>query len=603
MERLLRCQSRGSLSFNPKYNFNMHTNKKFGLLAGILCLAASASQAWGAVMEIGYCHGEVSSQTLSKVGNCDVSAAVVLTPEMLKPYVGADITGIRLYLATTDNLVDITAWVRGDINGDNLAEGEGAVKDGWQTVALDKPLKVASTPIAIGYTFHQTKTSKCIALGGDIVPEGHYYAKRGEWETPSDPAGSICVELVVEGEQVADADLGVEKMSLESPVAKIGEPIIMKAKVRNTSLSVINGFSYSVHCPIMNHLLIEGNCTDGIEPKQAVEIELNVSTEGFPINEQVPLTFEIMDDGYDGNNLASTVCGIYDEAFPHTLLMEEFTTEECPNCPRAITSIATALENGYDEDMIVVAHHVGFYTDWLTIPEESALLWLYGDDGSFAPAGMYDRTIRAADLKTPVESIGYYDTFSSRLDEAIGKPGFVKVDVQAQASDLFIDVSVEAEAHPLLKTMLADPYLTVLLTESGIRHHRQAGISNPEFTHSHASRAYLTEVFGNRVEFDSEGRLHWNGKIECANDWNCDNMEAVAFIHAYDPSDRTACEVYNVAASHLLSSGVTSISSSTSENVRYFDLQGRALTQPGVGVSIKVEIQEDGSLLTTKVMR
>lgn len=554
-------------------------------------------------MEVGYCRGEVSEQTASKVGSCDVSAAVILSSDMLKPYVGADITGIRLYLATTDNLVDLTAWVRSGLDADNLAEASGAIQEGWQTVGFESPLKVGDTPLVIGYTFNQTKSSKCIALGGDVVPDGHYYAKRGEWESVAAPKGSICVELVVEGDQVAASDLGVESVSLQSAVVKSGSPAVMKARVGNSSLSVIDGFSYSVMCPAMNSVLTEGKSDITLQPKQAVDIEVSIPTETFPINEQMTLAFVVNDNGYEGNDVLETICGIYDEAFPRKLLMEEFTTEECPNCPRAITSIATALENGYDKDMIVVAHHVGFYTDWLTIPEESALLWLYGDDGSFAPAGMYDRTVRTEDLETPVESIGYYDTFSSRLDEAIGKPGFVKIDVQAQASELLINVSVEAEAHPLLKTMLADPHLTVLLTESGIRHRRQAGISNPEFTHSHASRAYLTEVFGDAVEFDADGKLYWSADIPRGSDWNVDNMEAVAFINAYDPDDRTGCRVFNVAASHFLAAEVTSISSSASESVRYFDLQGRALTQPGAGVSIKVEIREDGSLLTTKVMR
>ena len=575
---------------------------KYGLFTTALCLCASAAQSWGTVMEIGYCHGEVSAQTLSKVGNCDVSAAVVLSPDMLKPYKGADITGIRLYLATADNLVDITAWIRDDLAGSNLAEGSGAIQEGWQTVGLDSGLKVGDSPIIIGYTYNQTKTSKCIALGGDVYPQGHYYAKRGEWEAVSSPAGSICVELVVEGDQVAAADLGVESIAFENAVVKSGEPIALRAKVRNCSLSEIDGFSYTLQCPIMNHPLIEGECPDVIPPKQAVEIELGIDSGSFPTNENIPLVFRIGDDGFSENNVTETACGTYDKAFPRKLLMEEFTTEECPNCPRAINSIATALENGYGEDMIVIAHHVGFSTDWLTIPEESDLLWFYGEDGSFAPAGMYDRTIRTSDLDTPVESIGYYDTFSSRLDEAFGKPGFVKIDVQAQASDLFINVNVEAEAHPLLKTMLADPHLTVLLTESGIRHRRQAGISNPEFTHSHASRAYLTGVFGDAVEFDADGKLHWTGTIPCEPEWNFDNMEAVAFINAYDPDDRTACEVFNVAASHMSASGVASISSGSAASVEYYDLTGRRILNPGKGIFLKLGKMADGSSQTSKVV-
>lgn len=579
----------------------MQTNKILGLLAGILC-CSYATQSWAAVMEVGYCHGEVSSQTISKVGNCDVSAAVILSTETLKPYIGADIKGIRLYLATTDNLVDLTAWVRDDLKGSNLAEGRGDIQEGWQIVPLDKTLKVGDAPIVIGYTFNQTKSSKCIALGGDVTPDGHYYAKRGEWEMSASPMGSICVELVVEGDQVAASDMSVETVTLESKVVKSGEPILMKTKIRNSSLSPIDGFDYSVLCPVMDHVVIEGKYPETIQPKQAVELELSISTDIFPVNEQIPLDFVIEDDGYLPNNIIEANCGIYDEAYPRKLLMEEFTTEECPNCPRAITSIATALENGYGESMVVVAHHVGFYTDWLTIPEESALLWLYGDNGSFAPAGMYDRTVRTADLKTPVESIGFYDTFSSRLDEAIGKPGFVKLDVQAQASELFINVNVEAEAHPLLKTLLADPHLTVVLTESGLRHRRQAGISNPEFTHSHASRAYLTEIFGDAVEFDADGKLSWSSTIPCSSDWNVDNMEAVAFINAYNPDDRTSCQVFNVATSHFLTAEVDSISASSTEIIEYYDLTGCRVLNPSKGAFLKVEKLSDGSVRTSKIM-
>ncbi len=575
---------------------------KHGLIAAAACLLACAAQAWGAVMEVGYCNGEVSTQTISKVGNCDVSAAVILSPEMLKPYQGADITGIRIYLATTDNLVDITAWVRDDLKGTNLAEGAGVIQEGWQVVPLDKTLKVGDTPIVIGYTFNQTKTSKCIALGGDISPDGHYYAKRGEWELSSSPRGSICVELVVEGDQVAASDLSVVSLSLDKSVVKAGEDIKLTAKVRNSSLSEINGFEYVSTCPLINHNLIEGKFSEVLQPKQAVEIELSFKSEEFPLNEQIPLIFGVMEDDYLDNNVKEIACGIYDEAFPRLLLMEEFTTEECPNCPRAITSIATALENGYGDSMVVVAHHVGFYTDWLTLPEEKDLLWLYGDDGSFAPAGMYDRTVRTPDLDTPVESIGYYDSFSARLDEAIGKPGFVKLNVSASHNDLSINVAVDAEAHPLLKTLLPDPRLTVILTESGLRHLHQAGISNPEFTHSHASRAYLTGVYGDPVEFDADGILSWSGSIPRSDDWNVDNLEAVAFINAYNPDDRTACQVYNVAATDLYKTGVATIDAPSCDSVEYFDLQGRRLAAPTKGILLKAEHLSDGTIRTTKVI-
>lgn len=574
---------------------------KHGLLASALFLTAYSG--WGAIMEIGYCNGEVSTQTLSKVGNCDVSAAVILSPEILKHYEGADITGIRLYLATTDNLVDLTAWVRDELSGENLAQGTGVLEKGWQNITLDKTLKVGNSPVVVGYTFNQTKSSKCIALGGDVVKDGHYIAKKGAWETSSAPEGSICVELIVEGNQVAESDLQVVSVSNENPVVKNGEEFKLTATVRNSSLSTINGFDYALDCPIINHSLVEGKYEGILQPKHTANVEITVSSSQFPLNEPIPLDFHVYDAGYEDNNEVEVICGSYDEAYPRLLLMEEFTTEECPNCPRAINSIATAFEKGYGDNMVVIAHHVGFYTDWLTIPEEKELLWLYGDDGSFAPAGMYDRTIRTSDLKTPVESIGFIDTFLPRLDEAIGKPGFVKLALSASVTSEGVNVSVDAEAHPLLKALLDSPRITVLLTESGLKHLHQAGISNPEFTHSHASRAYFTEIFGDPIEFDADGKLHWTATLPVKEDWNLNNMEAVAFINAYNPEDRTQCQVYNVAATHLSTAGVGNVNTSQSVTTEFYDMQGHRVLKPSKGLYIKKEVSEDGTVTVTKQIK
>lgn len=557
-----------------------------------------------AVMEVGYCNGEVSSQTVSKVGNCDVSAAIVLTPDVLAKYKGADIKGVRLYLATIENLENLTAWVREDLSGENIASCEAIPQEGWQEISFETSLKVGDTPLAVGYTVNQTKSSRCIALGGDVDPFGHYYAKRGEWEEIKAPKGSVCVELIVEGDMVPASDLEVVSLSLENPVVKTGNPFILKARVRNSSLSEIGAFSYSVVNTMQNCDVVGGTCPESLQPKESVEIEVTVPSDDFIVNHATPVMFVVEDDGLIDNNSKIISAGKYDEAFPRKLLLEEFTTEQCPNCPRAINCIATAMEDGYADKMVVVAHHVGFYTDWLTLPEEEELIWFYGDEGSYAPAGMFDRTVRTPDLVTPVEQIGYYDTFSSRLDEAIDKPGFVRIDIDAFRSDDEIKVNVEAEAHPLLNALLDQPYITILLIEDGIRHHKQAGIGNPDFTHSHVSRAYLTHVLGDSFMFDENGKLIWNGSIAVGADWNLENMEAVAFVHAYNSDDRTGCQVYNVSSSHIETSGVEGIASdSESVGVEYFDIQGRSLSAPCEGVTIIRRSFSDGSVRMEKRIR
>lgn len=64
--------------------------------------------------------------------------------------------------------------------------------------------------------------------------------------------------------------------------------------------------------------------------------------------------------------------------FTRNIIIEEFTTEQCPNCPRVAAYINDALESGqYDGRVFVACHHSGYYTDWLTASFATEYLWFY----------------------------------------------------------------------------------------------------------------------------------------------------------------------------------------------------------------------------------
>lgn len=557
---------------------------------------AGAHTATAARMELGPCHGEVGTQTFSKVGNCDLSAAVVLTPSQLKHYRGASITGARLYLATTDNLTALTAWTRDSIQGENTAAGTAAPQQGWQIVSFDSPIEVGDHAVAVGFTVSQTKSSKCIALGGDKTESGYYYAKNDKWDKIPDPQGSVCVELIVEGDMVPESDLSVESLRLEQIAVAQGEPMRLKAKVRNASLSEIAGFSYGCNFDNENYGSFTGEWTGAVAPKQAVEISMEVPTGTVLPDEVWPVTFNVNDEGIIDNNALSSPFGVYTFSYPRKLLLEEFTSEYCSNCPRAINTIAQAVADGYGDKMVVVAHHVGYQKDWLTLEEEKALVWFYGDDGSFAPAVMLDRTAAAPEAAVPVESIGYYETFGPRLASAVDKPGMARLGLNAWQNGNTIDIELSFKAHPLLKALVPEPRITVMLIEDGIKHRVQAGISNPDFTHSHVSRAYLTDVMGEPLEAEGTEAVVIRKSIEVNPDWNTADMQAVAFVHAYNPSDRTACGVQNAISTAIDTSGVEEIAVASGET-EYFTLQGVRLSNPGPGIYL---LRQGGE--TRKVM-
>lgn len=575
-----------------------------GRIFSIIMAIVAVFSAKAATMELGYCGGEASGEATGKVGNCTVSAGIILTPDVLAPYRGARITGVRLYLTAPEGISGLEGWVRGSLDGENLDSSEAATFGaGWQTIPMSGVLTVGDEPLAVGFSFSQPKTVKCISLGGDANDNGRYIAKNGKWEKIQSTiaGGSVCIELVISGDVIPGKDLELKSLHAQFPLVEKGKDIVVTASLINSSLSAIDGFSYEFN---ISGEILRGTSPLHIAPKGKGELELTLPTASLPVDTPLKgvLTVSAEGDGNPLNNSAEIGLGCYSEAYPRMLLLEEFTTEQCVNCPRAINTIKQAMEAGYSDRVAVVAHHVGYDTDWLTLEEDKSLLWLYGEDGTFAPAVMLDRTVRNPSVHYPVESIAYFDTFGPRLDEAFLHPAFATVTVVPRYSDDEITVRVEARAHPLFNVLTAEPCLTVILTEDGIVHLDQAGISNPDFTHSHVTRAYLTPVEGQPFVWDGDTFV-WEGSAPKNSVWDVKNAEVVAFISHYNRLDATDCRVYNTAKSRIAEAAVEAVSpEGEAVAVEYFDLQGRKTVNPEAGIYIVRKTFADGAVSVSKVV-
>ncbi|MDE6803418.1 MAG: hypothetical protein K2J29_02135, partial [Muribaculaceae bacterium] len=74
-------------------------------------------------VSVGYCSGELTkSGSFSVEGNTDVSGAIYLTPAVLEPYIGTEITALRGALASKVNIDRLTRWGRSELDDTNLAE-------------------------------------------------------------------------------------------------------------------------------------------------------------------------------------------------------------------------------------------------------------------------------------------------------------------------------------------------------------------------------------------------------------------------------------------------------------------------------------------------
>ncbi|MDE5797070.1 MAG: Omp28-related outer membrane protein [Muribaculaceae bacterium] len=339
---------------------------------------------------------------------------------------------------------------------------------------------------------------------------------------------------------------------------------------------------------------------------ETATLELNISPEGLAADTPYLLEVKAVYDGDDvpENNVIERYIGWYTECYDRKVLIEEFTTEQCANCPRAINTLKQCENAGYGDRMNVVAHHVGYYVDWLTVEGDETYLWLFdptGQDGTFAPAVMLDRTVLEG-ASVPVNSIGYFVDFEPVLKNAIDIPSFVDLDVTCSSEgENVLDITVAMERMPLFKVLSDDARLTVYLIEDEIPHRHQAGINSDTFTHSHVYRTCLTDLWGDSIDWtDNKASNHYS--ISLDESWNRNNLSVIAFVNDYDAEDVAACQVYNSANARVINSGIDQIGTTDIVDESYYTLSGIRVSGPTDGIYLRHVRFSDGSVKFEKVI-
>lgn len=573
------------------------------------CATVVMTAAHAASFPVGYSYGEIAETGVSKVGNATVSGAIVLPAEKLARFKDADVVGIRVGLVTADGISDLCGWVRTSLDGDDLDVSDSVVPEaGWNTIPLSGGLKVDGQPLAVGFSFKQTKGVKCISVVGENNDDARWIAKNGNWERTS-REGALSVELIVEGEDVPLYDMEIVSVEgCELPV-KAGEAMKFDVTVRNIGFGDQTFYSigydidgrpgtgYDIQTPFFEYgdtdVMTVNIPSDAVMPDELSYLTLTLSCE----------------DGYLDNNTLRIPVGSYTRSLPRRVLVEEFTTEECANCPRAINTLKQCEEAGYGDRMTVVAHHVGYYTDFLTVEEDKQNLWFFdpaGKEGTFAPAVMLDRTAPAG-KSVPVQSIGYFNDFEPLLKAAVDVPAFadIKLYIPQVTNGNTIEAIVNLEKLPILDVCAEQQRLTLYVVEDNIPMMHQAGISSSSFTHSHVFRKCITDIWGDPVRWtDNKASMQYSIEMDPA--WNRSDVSVVAFLHSHDMNDATKCRVFNTATSAASgSTGVDTLSSADSGPVKEIlhTTSGAPASAEAKGLLIKTTIYSDGSVRTTKVFR
>lgn len=238
---------------------------------------------------------------------------------------------------------------------------------------------------------------------------------------------------------------------------------------------------------------------------------------------------------------------------PRTTIFEEFTTAQCVNCPGAHLRVHNALTTR--PNVIVVAHHAGYYTDAMTVQENSDLCWFYNaGGGTYAPASMLDRRhFDFSDNAGPVFYPG--NDVGDCMDAALAVPSFTEVNItdfnyndETREATFTVSGTIGAEAG------LTAAHLSIYLVQDSIVSTQSGASANPsqvvgtQYRHMDVMRASILDgtygkVINNTGDFSEQISYTLPEKVQTL--FLQGRCRFVAFVSNYVSGDAGNCAIEN----------------------------------------------------------
>lgn len=557
---------------------------------------------------IGFCNGEMNPRADIKYSGklATVSAAIHIPATYAATVADNRIEYVNFALASKLNLKSVEVWVRESLDGEKLASAtleKSDLKQGWNCVKLESPFPIPSRTengFYIGYSYVQTNKAGAISTLNE-PHEGALWTKVDDEDwTDMSAQGTLCLEGLVYGDNLPKHNVSLMSVTTDPYFIISDGSLGCVAKVRNLATLDVDSFDIEAY--------VEGvdtPCRATVDCKLALgemasyrfDISPAIASDSPAVRDA---WFKIVsvnghEDEDTTDNEASAQFEVLQRAFRRVVLTEEFTTEECPNCPRVGAYLHDMLgKPEFSSIMEVVCHHTGYNTDWLTTDFDDYYCWLYNSGGTFAPGIMLDRQ-RHEDTESPV----YCPQSQESLEEGILKrvlmPAMVSVVPTASWSDDSAKINVTVTGERIRDDISADDMLTVYVIEDGIETKNQSGAGGI-YIHDHVNRA-VNSTWGVPVEWNGN-EFEYSCEFDLAPDWNRDNLKIVAFIAHFDPTDPNNCEVANTGACHISTSGVAEMpTEATGRIVKTYNAAG--VPTEGLQPGINIVVYDDGSTRKT----
>lgn len=549
---------------------------------------------------IRYCSEDITNG-ISLNKESDVKVYIEVSESIAKQLEGNKITAIGYGLFSRQDFTgisDVVVVVSEDMKRNKARQVSSGVTPGWHEVELSTPYTIEGKKFYIGYQGKMRTGVMAVGCSANGNPNvNHFFIGDEEEKWPYDDL-SIAIYARTEGDKIITIpDVAVEKISV-TPIADNGGEVEVKAKVINYGAIPFSGVK--VACGFegaqAEEQTIDKQMPVAGDPE---EVTFRLKTDaGYASYKTVTLEASAgEDENMADNSLSYSVLAYNSQepmnvlSAPKKVLVEEFTTQKCPNCPAGHVNVKAALDGR--TDIVEVAHHSGYFTDkYTTDGSVETAKALFNSTTTFAPGIVMDRT-KVQDYSTADGLVfvpGAPDYIISNL-EMCKTPSFASVDIRKQYNRETRELKVFVEGYFIVRGV--EPRLTVVLTENGMKSDGQSGYDG-EYTYDHTVRAFLTPAKGEVLNVE-DNHFQWAAtyvipeKITSSYDasyettyeveTNPDNMNIVAFVSSYDENDIERCRVFNVDEYAVNGEDLGVEGTSADASVRVYALNGEVVLE------------------------
>ena len=551
---------------------------------------------------LGYCGGEAADKgSISTEGKTWVSGAIYLPADMLASYEGCRITRLRAALASKINVDTLRLWVRSSLSGHNLAEAVVTSKTtpkmvkGWNEATLDEPLPIpAGQGLYIGMSYRQKAAVAALSVVGSPLDNAFWLqlGSDARWEDMSS-VGILSVEAVAEGDNVPDYDLGLTA-AVANPYDDAANTKL-KVTVVNNGQQTVSGFTLQTRYELADDVYTH-HFDAPLSWGEKTVVDYQIPARSTVSYGDIVVSLSAIDDGTDEMPANNSIKAKF--ALVKKVLIEEYTTEPCGNCPRVAGYLHNVLSmEKYKDRAVAVCHHSGYKTDWLTKPCDEKLASKFSV--GYAPAMMFDR--RPVWPDGALYGCPDQSDIVNALDYTLQEPAHVTINFSARYDEASqqLSVTVSGKRDELNAT---NPTITVYLLENDVKAVNQtSGGSN--YHHQHVIRAYNSD-FGDPITWMGN-QYEYATTFDVSDAWVKENMQIVAFVANYDSSNNKNCAVDNAEVTGFPSGATESVESVTAHTTQtdYFTPQGRRTNAAARGLVIVRKTNADGRVRTYKTIR